>query len=121
MKPLLMAILLASVLFAAPAFERKRVFTQPDGSTFTGTFKGDEYLHWIETENGEILVYDKTAKQYEEAVVTPERLEGSGEMYRAGAHTKRARSLRSPQQTQKALHRLWLQKRRQEMRRRNGL
>lgn len=120
MKPLLITLLSAAVLFAAPAFERKRTFTQPDGSTFTGTLKGDEYLHWIETENGEILVYDKAAKQYEEAIVTPETLKGSGRIYREKSRTRRARDLRSPQQEREALRQLWLKKRQQEMQRRSG-
>lgn len=120
MKPLLIIILLTAIISAAPAFEHNRTFTQPDGSTFTGTFKGDEYLHWIETANGEILVYDKASKQYEEAVITSETLKGSGRIYRAEERVKRARAFRSPQQQRDALHQLWLKKRQQEMRRRSG-
>jgi hypothetical protein len=110
-----MTLLFSVLLQGAPAFKHERTFMQPDGSTFQGHIKGDEYLHWIETEDGRAVVFNPDTGRYETAVVTKEGLTPSGNVYKKGT-LKKARGLTSPERQE--LHRLWLEKRAAEMRRR---
>lgn len=55
------------ILFAAPAMNKKTTFKNADGSTFTGKLNGDEYFSWIESDEGELVLYNKALKQYEYA------------------------------------------------------
>jgi hypothetical protein len=71
-----------SVLYSAPAFKRTKVFTQKDGSTFEATPKGDEYLNYIETKNGDILLYNPKTKNYEFATIKDDSLVPSGKVYK---------------------------------------
>jgi len=112
-------LLFTGLLFAAPAFERTRTFTQPDGSTFTGTLKGDEYLHWIETETGEIVAFNKTRGQYETVRIGLKAFEFSGHMYHPDEHTFKA-AARTVKDRNEALRKLWLEKRKAEMERRKA-
>ncbi len=43
---------------AVPASPALVEFTQPDGSTFRGRARGDEFFHWVETEDGCPVVRD---------------------------------------------------------------
>jgi hypothetical protein len=81
MKYLLILSLLASYLFAAPAFHGKRTFTQPDGTVVEYRVQGDEYLHWNETENGDILLYSKKHRRLEFAEIEDGTLQPSGIPY----------------------------------------
>ena len=52
-------------LLAVPAAPHLMTFEQPDGSTFQGFLKGDEYFSWIETENKEVIVKNNFSGFYE--------------------------------------------------------
>ena len=78
MRYLLVLSLLASYLFAAPAFHGKRTFTQPDGTVVEYRVQGDEHLHWNETENGDILLYSKKNNRLEFAEKENGTLQPSG-------------------------------------------
>jgi hypothetical protein len=70
MKKLIMSLIVAvSSLIAVPAFDGERSFKQSNGQTFTGSVKGDEWLHWIETKNGAVVIYNNNSKDYEYATI----------------------------------------------------
>ena len=117
-KPLFLMITTAIVLFAAPAFERNRTFVQPDGTTFTGKVRGDEFLHWIEAADGSVLVYNPETKRYETAVITEKGLSPSRREYRPSNIRKAASAARA--QEHRKLRELWLKRRESEMHRRSG-
>jgi len=75
------ASLVCTILIAAPAFQGIRTFVQKDGSSFQAHLQGDEYLNWVETKDGEILVYNKQDQSYDYAVIREEELKPSGEKY----------------------------------------
>ena len=56
-------------LLAVPAAPHLMTFEQPDGSTFQGFLKGDEYFSWIETENKEVIVKTNFSGFYEFAML----------------------------------------------------
>jgi hypothetical protein len=115
MKTILIAFLLLSQLSAAPAFPGKRQFTQPDGTVFTARQKGDEYLHWYETDEGEILLYNKKEKRFEYAEIKEKKLQPSGK-----AFGKEKVKKEHPKVDKQALRRLWREKREEEAARRSG-
>lgn len=74
MKKVLLFIFTCNLLLqGAPAFEHLRSYTQKDGSHFKGSPKGDEYLHYIETNSGDIALFNKQSGNYEYAIVAKER------------------------------------------------
>lgn len=87
MKQLLLLIFFVQLLTAAPAFQGKRTFTQPNGESITYRLKGDEYLHWMEDEEGTIMLLNKKNKRLESVLIENNRLKASGKMI-----TKRHRS-----------------------------
>jgi hypothetical protein len=120
MKTILLAFLLLSQLAAAPAYPGKRQFQQPDGTVFTARQKGDEYLHWYETDEGDVLLYNKKEKRFEYAVIKEKKLLPSGEAFRKSTARKSAGRAQQPKVDKKALHRLWHEKRDQEIKRRSS-
>jgi len=104
--------LLAAVLSAAPAFEGSRTLIQSDGSSFQAKIKGDEYLHWVETSDKVILVYNRKSKNYEHAIIKSGALVPSGNAFRSVSKNRQLQSA-SLQKTisREALSELWLQKR----------
>ena len=44
---------------AAPAYPGVVKFSQPSGEEFKGRIKGDEFFHWTETEQGDVLARDE--------------------------------------------------------------
>jgi hypothetical protein len=58
-------LILAGSLYAVPAYQGEISFKQQDGSAFNGTLKGDEWFHWIEDNNGHVIVYNRKNKTYE--------------------------------------------------------
>ena len=78
MKYILILSFISSLLLAAPAFQGKRTFTQPDGTVVEYRAQGDEYLHWNETEKGDILLYSKKNKRLEFAEIKNSTLQASG-------------------------------------------
>jgi len=87
MKYLMTIILFTQLLLAAPAFQGKRTFTQPNGETITYRLQGDEYLHWLESDDGDIMLYSKKNKRIESATIESDSLKASG---RAISHRKRS-------------------------------
>lgn len=93
MRTTLLILMTSICLNAAPAFERERIFIQPDGKTFTGKFKGDEYLNWIETDQGDILLYHPKRQRYEFAETNTTDLFCSGRAYDPTIKNSAQRSL----------------------------
>jgi hypothetical protein len=65
---ILLSILVNITAFGAPAITREIVFTQPDGTQFSGKLKGDSSFHWIES-NGDVIIYNPKDKYYYKAIV----------------------------------------------------
>jgi hypothetical protein len=59
---LIFTIVLAN---ATIAYRGVITFKQPDGSTFQGYLKGDEFYSWIQTKAGYTAQYNNETKQYE--------------------------------------------------------
>ncbi len=78
MKYLLFLSLTVSLLLAAPAFQGQRTFTQPDGTVITYRLQGDEHLNWNETDDGDILLYNKANGRMEYAEIRNGALRPSG-------------------------------------------
>ena len=78
MKYLLLFSFITSLLFAAPAFQGKRIFTQPDGTVVTYQLQGDEHLNWVTNQKGDILLFSKENKRLEFAEIKDGRLKTSG-------------------------------------------
>ncbi|MGB5966146.1 MAG: hypothetical protein WBG65_11555, partial [Sulfurimonadaceae bacterium] len=78
MKYLIVLSFITSILLAAPAFHGKRTFTQPDGTVVEYRAQGDEHLNWMESENGDILLYSKKNKRLEYAEIKDNTLKASG-------------------------------------------
>lgn len=110
---LLCSVLTTSTLFSAPSLKREHTFTQPDGTTFQGQLKGDEYLHWIESDQGDLLIYNRGKKQFEKATVGSDALLGSGRAYHPASGSTLQRSPQETMQRQNALKKLWLKRKEQ--------
>ena len=119
MKALLLLLLIVPVLWSAPAYTQKRMFKQPDGTTVPIRSQGDEYLNWIETDDGEILLLNKRKKQLEYAIIKDKKLKLSGEAFKSSKARKLAPRLH-PKITKEELRQLWKEKRKEEMLRRSG-
>jgi len=93
MRYLLVLSLIILPLLGAPAFQGKRTFAQPDGSLITYKNRGDEHLHWSESEDGEVIIYNEMTKQFEYAEIKDEMLQPSGKRYKkVDSSSKRSRS-----------------------------
>jgi M6 family metalloprotease-like protein len=57
----------ASAAYASPINPGWRVYTQPDGSSFTAQAFGDEHFSWLETQDGRPVVSNRTSKWFEYA------------------------------------------------------
>lgn len=109
-KHTLLFFLATSLLVAAPAFQGKRTYTQADGTTFSAKAQGDEYLNWIETDDGDILRYNTLTKNYEYAQIADGGLQKSGQVYhkRNASDTTTFKSKsRIPSINRDALNSLW--------------
>lgn len=78
MKYLIIFTLLIQLLNAAPAFPGKRTFVQPDGTKVVYQLQGDEYMRWLESEDGEVLLSNEKNKRLEYAIVKDGNLKASG-------------------------------------------
>jgi len=85
MQLLLLLLLGVQLLFAAPAFQGKRTFNQPDGTEVTYRLQGDEHLNWMESESGEILLFSKENRRLEFAEIRDGTLKASGVAYSPSA------------------------------------
>ena len=108
MKLLLTLTLLSQLLIAAPAFQGKRTFTQPDGTVINYQNRGDEYLHYAESDDGEILLYNPKTEQMEHVKIQNDALKPNGEAYTKNPSQKaKSRSRKQPKinkESLKALH-----------------
>jgi len=90
MKFMLIIVFLGQLLLAAPAFQGKRTFTQPNGEVITYRLQGDQYLHWMEKDNGEVILYSEENRQMESAVIQDGQLKSSGHVVSNRQHTRQA-------------------------------
>ncbi len=74
-------ILLTSSLFATSTLTKVRTFTQSDGSSFTGRLQGDAFLHWIEADDGSVLLFNKKTGNFEYAKIKDNDIVLSGDVY----------------------------------------
>lgn len=108
-KLMLIAALTTLPLLGAPAFEHVRTFVQPDGTVFEGKVRGDEHLHWIETSDGTVLVFNKQSAQYEHAKIAGDALLPNGREFRSDRRqTSNARNAEAV--SPEALHSLWMKR-----------
>lgn len=93
MRYLILFTLTLQLIYAAPAFQGKRTFTQPDGSEVSYRLQGDEHLNWVESENGDILLFNKKENRLEYAEIREGTLKPSGVPYsKAGSASMQAAS-----------------------------
>ncbi len=113
MKILLILTLTFHFLLSAPALNIQREFTQSDGSRFKARAVGDQYLNWLETEDGEVLKYNIKSKNFEYAIIKNYGLKASGTRFQQTV-SKRTRSItRVNKIDKKELHQLWAKKRKE--------
>lgn len=105
MKYILFIALLFSYSQSAPAFSKSKVLQQENGVTFIGHPRGDEHLHWIQSDDGEILKYNPASKNYELAEIKDNSLKPSGRKYVSGL--KKARTLNSTNLKDEDVLQLW--------------
>lgn len=108
MKILLLILLFFNYLFSAPALNITREFKQSDGTTFNARAFGDQYLNWIETQNGDILKYNAKNQDFEYAYIEDESLKPSG--YRYTKNLKRLKKVKS-RIDKEELYKLWNRRR----------
>lgn len=109
MKYFILVTLLLSTLQSAPARNASKVLEQDNGVSFIGRPRGDEHLHWIESEDGEILKYNPTSKNYELAEIKDNTLAPSGKKYVKGL--KKASVLNYNTLKSEEVNELWRQRR----------
>ncbi len=80
-KSLLLLLTGVSLAFAAPALNIEHTYTQSDGTTFKAKPVGDEYLHFVKTKNGDILVYNPKTKNFDYGKIENDLLVPSGIPY----------------------------------------
>ncbi len=90
MRLFLTLVLLNIITFAAPAYSGTRQYTQPDGTVVHYTMQGDEHLHWLESEDGEVLLHNEKAHCLEYATIKDGNLKTSGQLYTKKTHLYRA-------------------------------
>ncbi len=114
MKLLLLFITTISLLFSAPAFHGKKSFELENGETFKGYVKGDEHLNWIESESGEILLFNKKNSRYEYAEIRNSELMASGIQKKLHVKKRTAKPLLEKED----LYKLWKKRRNNALSRR---
>ena len=116
MKLILLLFLTLHQLYGAPAFNKVREFTNADGSKFTAQGRGDQYLNWIETEDGTVLKFNQESQNFEYAEILDNRLLPSGKKYRV-SNVKKSNSFVQDQKiNSEELSKLWQYKRQNIMR-----
>lgn len=76
-----LSFLLTVSIFAAPAYNKLRTFTNSDGTTFQGRAYGNQHLNWVQTTDGEILKFNDASQDFEYAKKSNGRLKPSGAKY----------------------------------------
>lgn len=82
MKAFFLLLFASSLLFSAPALSLWRTYVQSDATTFQAIPQGDEYLHFLKTKNGDILIFNPKTKNFDYAEIKNDRLAPSGIPYR---------------------------------------
>ena len=119
MKFILLFSLFITILFAAPAYNKLREFKQADGTTFMAKGQGNQHLNWIETQDGKILRYNQTSKNFDYAEIREESLEASGTRYKK-ENFKKAKSLQEQKNSLKqSVYDLWAKKNKKAQQRRH--
>jgi len=120
MKILLLSLAVSSYLFSAPAFQKMREFKNADGELFKAKAQGNQYLNWIETEDGEILKYNTQTQNFEYAKIENKSLKASGARYEK-SNSKRLRSLAHiPKLKNREIYELWQIRREEALKRKRG-
>ncbi len=123
MRLFLTLVLLNIITFAAPAYSGTRQYTQPDGTVVHYTMQGDEHLHWLESDDGEILLHNEKGACLEYATIKDGDLKTSGQLYTKRSHLNRAAvqdKTRIKKVTQKELQALYQYKRSTTLSRKHG-
>jgi hypothetical protein len=121
MKTLLLLFLASALLFGAPAFNALREFTNADGTTFMAKAGGNQHLNWIQTQDGEILKYNETSKNFEYAKIENNALVACGVKYEKN-DSKRARALHQINKIEKKeLSQLWKERQKAALERTKSL
>jgi hypothetical protein len=121
MKTLLLLLLCFTFGFSAPAFNALREFTNADGTTFMAKSQGNQHLNWIQTQDGEILKYNQSTKNFEYAKIENDALVSSGVRYEKD-NSQKARALHQINKIdKKELSKLWGQKQKAAHDRAKGL
>lgn len=81
MKYFLIIIITISNLYSVMAYPGKQIFTQNGGETFDGYVKGDEYLHYVQTSQGDILLFNKNLNSYTYAIIKDNSLVASENIF----------------------------------------
>ena len=98
MQYILLIALMTQLLLAAPAFNGKRTFTQPNGENIEYRLQGDEYLHWLEADDGSLMLYNKKSKQLESLIIEDGTIKPSGKaIHQAVSQSSENRSARALQ------------------------
>ena len=103
MKYLILFALFVQLLLAAPAYQGKRVFTQPDGTKVTYRLRGDEHLNWMENESGDILLFSKKNKRLEFAEIKNNTLQASGVPFSKSGTAKSSSATPQPKLSKKEI------------------
>lgn len=81
---LMLAVVLAGTVVSSPACPAAPTTVRldnPDGSSFNGHIRGDEFQNWIETDSGHSVVRNRTTKAWEYAEKASDgTLRGSGQL-----------------------------------------
>jgi len=113
MKLILLIASLGMALWAAPAAPMDMDFEQADGSSFRGNLIGDEYMHWVKSKKGDILMYNNKTKNYDYGTIkkinNADELVASGIKYQTLKYGTRTTNL--PKIDNKVLRQLWKKKR----------
>lgn len=110
-------IVTTSLLYGAPAFDGERQFHQPDGTSFSGRQRGDEYLHWIESDSGDILLFDRSSQRFEHTEIIDGKLQTDGRAFHHEENTKRSAQGLNSSSDVEALKSLWQRSRQQALER----
>ncbi len=113
MKFIVLITSLGITLWGGPAMPMEMDFNQADGSSFRGNLIGDEYMHWVKSKKGDILIYNNKTKNYDYGTIkkinSVDELVASGVKYQTLKFSTRDSSV--PKIDEKVLHKLWKNKR----------
>ncbi len=105
--------------YGAPAFPGEITFKQPDGRHFSGHIKGDEWCNWIEDKQKNIVLLNRSSKQYEYAKIVEKDglfdLAPSGIKVFSPSEAKQLAPRLIPKINRKLLTKIWNRKRQEHL------